>query len=169
MGKALIALKNTDVVAQYGERSFREFVEKHVMPYTTAYRCMRVSEHFTESTATKLGIRKAQLLHRYVEVAELRTSAESLAKSDQKIGSPRKAISTLSTRDIEVLIQQTKMQEGRAQIPKPSAKTKRAVAKMRTEFIQHFGVVPKMRIDMKRGVVELELPLSEAGEIVGVG
>lgn len=167
MGAALNALKRTDVVTQYGETSWRVFVEKHVMPYTTAHRCMTVSEHFTKATASKLGIRKAQLLHRYAEVAKLRTSAEQLAKTDRKIGSPRRAISALSTRDLEVLIQQTKMQAGRAKIPKPTPKIKRAVAEMKAQFVERFGVVPTVRIDMKRGVVELEIPLSEAGDIVG--
>lgn len=167
MGVALNTLKERGVVAQYGESNFRTFVEKHVMPFTTAHRCMVVSQNFTKTTAAKLGIRKAQLLHRYVELAKVRLSAEKLAKADRKIGSPAKAISTLSTRDIEGLIQQVKMREGKAKIPKPSAETRRAVAKVKAKFIAEFGVVPTVRIDMKRGVVELEIPLSEASAIVG--
>lgn len=112
-------------------------------------------------------MRKAQLLYRYVEVAKLRLSAEKLAKADRKLGSPAKAISVLSTRDLETLIQQVKMREGKAKIPKPSAEMKRTVAKVKAKFIAEFGVVPTVRIDMKRGVVELEIPLSEAGAIVG--
>lgn len=167
MGATLNALKQTEVVAQYGETNFKTFVEKHVMPYSNAYRCMVAAEHFTKATATKLGLRKAQLLHSYLVLSKHRQSAEKMAKADRKVGSPRRAISTLSTRDLETLIKQVRMQDGKSKIPKPTPQIRRTVAKMKAKFVAEFGVVPTVRIDMKRGVVELEIPLSEAGRVVG--
>lgn len=161
MGKELADLDKPSVLALYGARSFSEFLEAHIMPYRTARRWIDVSTHYPKSMALRLGIHRGFHLLRYVEVAGLEESAKQLARRDAHIGSPPKAISAYTTRELAALVSVERMRAGQTKVPKASRRHKSAVAKFKRDFEERYGFAHKSRLNMKRGVLEIEVPLDE--------
>lgn len=161
VGKELATLDRPAVLRAYGEPNFEAFVAKHVMPAATAHRYMAVAKEYPEVLALRLGIEKAFHLVQYVRVAKLRRSAKVIARSDGKIGSPPRALSTLSAADIAGMVQAAKMGAGRAALPKATRRETRVAQETARSIEEHLGVDARMRVNKAKDLVRIDLKLSE--------
>lgn len=161
VGKELASLDRPAVLSAYGVPNFEAFVARHVMPAATAHRYMAVAREYPEVLALRLGIEKAFHLVQYVRVAKLRRSAKVIAQSDAKIGSPPRALSTLSATDIAGMVQVLKMGAGRAALPKPTRQETRVAQQTVRSIEAHLGVDARMRVNKAKDLVRIDLKLSE--------
>jgi hypothetical protein len=157
----LRTLNKPEVLRLFQAATFTEFIEDNIMPVSTAHRWMQVSKAYTKPVALKLGIYRAYHLLRYTKVKGLRATAQELAARDAKIGSPPKRISEYSGRQLQLLVTQARLQAGRDAIPGITRVQQQAVKRFKRTFEDRFGFAPKSRINMKRGVVEFEVPMDE--------
>lgn len=161
VGQMLLALDRTEVLATFGAPTFDAFLDAHVMPAVTAHRYMTVAREFEPEQAAALGVEKAFHLVQYARVARTRFRAAVLAKRDVRLGKPGKRVSAMSATEIADAVRQAKMNAGRAATPKPTRREHRAAKELVTQFEERFGVDATMRIDKKRGVLRLEVKLSD--------
>lgn len=161
VGQMLLALDRPEVLAAFGAPTFDAFLDAHVMSATTAHRYMTVAREFAGDQAAALGVEKAFHLVQYARVAKTRFRASVLAKRDAKIGKPAKRISALSATEVADAVRRQKMDAGRAATPKASSRERRAAKQLVAQFEDRFGLDAVMRIDKKRGVLRLEVKLSD--------
>ncbi|MFT5357079.1 MAG: hypothetical protein ACI9KE_004309 [Polyangiales bacterium] len=161
VGKELATLDRSAVLSTYREPSFESFVAKYVMPAATAHRYMAVAKEYPEVLALRLGIEKAFHLVQYVRVAKLRRSAKEIAQSDGKVGSPPRALSTLSATDIAGMVQVAKMGAARDAQPKATRQETRAARDTVRSIEAHLGIDARMRINKAKDLVRIDLKLSE--------
>ena len=160
IGKALPALNRPEIFQLYGVRTFAELVTKHILPYRTAARFIRVAAEYSETTVQSLGVEKAYQLARLAQLdAKIKTKPELLAKRDAVLG--KKRISAMSARDIEALADAAAMRAGKSRTPKPSAAQRASVEAFREYLVDHLEMPAKTKIDAKRQVVIIEVPLAE--------
>ena len=161
MGKELIALDRTEVIQAFGARDFAAFLNAEVMPAATAHRYMTVAKEYPEVLALRLGIEKAFHLVQYVRIAKLRRTAKVIARTDGKLGSPPRALSTLSATDIAAMVQVLKMGAGRAALPKATRHETRVARETARSIEEHLGVDARMRVNKAKDLVRIDLKLSE--------
>lgn len=164
VGTMLIGLDRPEVLTAFGVRSFAAFLDAHVMPSATANRYMTVAREFEAEPAAALGVVKAFHLVQYARVARTRFRASALAARDAKIGKPAQRISAMTAAEVADAVRQVKMDAGRAALPRPSRLEQRAAKRLVSEFEARFGMDATMRIDKKRGVLRLEVKLSDLME-----
>ena len=164
VGMELLALDRPEVLAAFGAPTFAAFLDKHVMPAGTANRYMTVAREFSVAQVSELGVLKAFHLVQYARVAATPFRASVLAKRNVKIGTPARPISMLTAEQVADAVRMQKMTEGRAAVPRATAKQRRAATELVAQFEERFGVDAKMRIDTKRGVIRLEVKLSDLME-----
>ncbi len=161
VGKALLELDRPEVLAAFGVPSFKAFLDAHVMPAVTAHRYMTVAREYDAAQAAELGVLKAFHLVQYAQVTRSSLTAATLARRDSRIGRPPRRISTLSATEVADAVRQQKMDAGRAALPAPTRDERRAAKAFVTRVETELGVDATMRIDKKRGVLRLEVKLSE--------
>ena len=164
VGKMLLGLDRPEVLAAFEAKSFAAFLDAHVMPAGTANRYMTVAREFEADQAAALGVLKGFHLVQYARVAPTRLRAAVLAKRDAKIGKPARRLSTMTAAEVADAVRQVKMDAGRAALPRATVKERRAAQRLVTEFEERFGMDATMRIDKKRGVLRLEVKLSDLVE-----
>lgn len=163
IGKALPALNRPEVLELYDAKTFSELVSNHILPYRTAARFIRVAKEYTEGTAQKLGVEKAYQLARLAELdKKIKSKPELLAKRDAVLG--KKRISKMSARDIEALADAAKMNAGKGKAKKPTSDEKAAVKAFEADLAEFLEMRTKTKIDAKRRVVVIEVPLDEVVE-----
>lgn len=161
IGRELASLDRPAVFAAFGVPTFRAFLDAHVMPAASAYRFIAVAREFDEPLAIQLGVEKAYQLTRYVEVANVGIRPRVLAKNDRRIGTPKRRISQMTASDIENLVRTQTLQTARAAIPKATARDRRAAQDFVKRIEVDYGVDATVRVDKKRGVVRVEVKLSD--------
>ncbi len=164
IGKQLLALDRPEVLAAFGVKTFDQFLDAHVMPAGSAHRYMTVAREYDAAQAAELGVTKAYHLVQYARLAATPFRASVLARRDVKIGLPKRPISTLTAVDVADAVRRLKMDQGKAAIPKPSTRERSAAKRLVAQFEDRFGLDATMRIDKKRGVLRLEVKLSELVE-----
>ena len=164
VGVELLALDRPEVMAAFGARTFNEFLDAHVMPSASAHRYMTVAGEFSAAQVATLGVLKAFHLVQYARVAATPFRASVLATRDVKIGKPARRLSLLSASEVADAVRMQKMTAGRAAVPKASREERRVAQQVVKQFEERFGVDAKMRIDTKRGVLRLEVKLSDLME-----
>lgn len=164
VGQALNALDTPEILDAYQVPSFAAFLELHGIAQTTARRAMTVAREFAPETAKALGVTKAFHLFQYANASDAPHSAQTLAKRNLRIGSAGTRVSDLSARQIENEVRLLKLAQGRASIPRISTRQRRLVRTFGTQFEERFGVDAKFRIDAKKKVLRIEVPLSELEE-----
>jgi len=99
VGRALRKLSEEPLYLAMGYDSFADLLRgERLMPRTTAYKLMSVTEAFTAPHAKKLGFEKAYALLAYVQATPQKDVAPMLAKTDARIGN--RHISKMSVRQI---------------------------------------------------------------------
>ena len=161
IGRELASLDRPAVFAAFGVPNFRAFLDAHVMPANSAYRFIAVAREFDEPLAVQLGVEKAYQLTRYVEVAKVGMRASLLAESDRAIGTPKRRISQMTARDIENLVRTQTLQTARAAAPRPTARDRKAAHNFAKRIEADYGVDATVRVDKKRGVVRVEVRLTD--------
>jgi len=73
----------------------------------------------------------------------------------------------MTAAEVADAVRRVKMDAGRAAVPKASSKERRAAQRLVAQFDERFGMDATMRIDKKRGVLRLEVKLSDL--VGGVG
>ncbi|MBO6940920.1 MAG: hypothetical protein JJ863_38450 [Deltaproteobacteria bacterium] len=160
-GEMLLALDRPDVLAAFGAKTFNQFLDEHVMPSGTAHRYMTVAREFERDQAVELGVSKAYHLVQYATIAKTRSRASALATRDAKIGKPGKRISAMSAAEVADAVRREKMDAGRAAVAKATTRERKAAKALVAQFEERFGMDATMRIDKKRGVLRLEVKLSD--------
>lgn len=161
VGKELLKLDRPAVIAAYGERTFRGFVDAHVMPSHTAQRYMSVAKAFDEDLALRLGVTKAFHLYQYASIAKTRASAAALARRDAKIGTPPTKISDLRGVDIQNMVRALKLGAARAAKPKATKRETRVAQETVRAIEELLGVDARVRVNKGRDLVRLEVKLSD--------
>ena len=161
IGRELASLDRPAVFAAFGVPNFRAFLDAFVMPAASAYRFIAVATEFDEPLAVQLGVEKAYQLTRYVEVAKIGMRASLLATSDRAIGTPKRRVSEMTARDIENLVRTQTLQKARAAIPRPTPRDRKAARAFAKRIETDYGVDATVRVDKKRGVVRVEVKLSD--------
>lgn len=160
-GEMLLALDRPEVLAAFGAPTFDHFLAAHVMPVARAHRYMTVAREFERDQAAELGVTKAFHLVQYAHVTKTRFRASVLAKRDAKIGKPAKRISAMSAAEVADAVRLHKMDAGRAKVAKATTRERKAAKQLVAQFEERFGMDATMRIDKKRGVLRLEVKLSD--------
>jgi hypothetical protein len=100
IGQALRVLQQKAVYTALGHRSFDELLAKrNLMSRSLAYELVRTAARYTRETAVALGREKANALLAYVDATPAEDVAETLARSDARIGAT--PISTATAEAIE--------------------------------------------------------------------
>lgn len=160
IGKALPSLNRPEVLQLYKVRTFAELVSKHILPYRTAARFIRVAKVFSEPTAQKLGVEKAYQLARLAELnPKIKSPPEVLAKRDAVLSKRR--ISKMSARDIEALADAAAMRAGKTRTKQPSKNETAAVRALAADLNEFLEMPTRTKIDAKRRIVVIELPLDD--------
>lgn len=160
IGKALIELNRSEVLALYQAKSFEQFVSTHVLPYRTAARFIRVAREYDAETAQMLGVEKAYQLARRAE--QMKQSPQALAKRNAKLAGKR--ISKLSAREIEDMVSAAAMQAAKKKRPTPTEAEKKSVSAFRKDLVAYFEMQTKVTIDAKDRMVLIAVPLDEVLE-----
>ena len=164
VGTMLLRLDRPEVLTAYEAKSFAAFLDAHVMPAATANRYMTVARELGADQATALGVLKAFHLVQYARVARTRLRAAALAERDARIGKPARRISAMTAAEVADAVRRVKMDAGRAAVPKATRLEQRAARRLVSQFEERFGMDATMRIDKKRGVLRLEVKLSDLFE-----
>lgn len=161
VGRELAGLDRREVFEAFGVPTFRAFLEAHVMPASSAYRYITVAREYEPDLAKELGVTKAYALAQYASTAGLRDSPRVLAANDRRIGNHGRRVSELTVRELETMTRLATMQTARASIPKATRRETKAVRELTAQFEDRFGLDAKTRIDKKRGVLRIEVKLSD--------
>ena len=161
VGTELLALDRPEVLVTFGVQTFAAFLDAHVMPSGTANRYMTVAREYAAEQVAQLGVLKAFHLVQYAQVAKTRFRASVLATRDAKIGMPPRALSTMTADEVAAAVRMQKMTVGRAKVPRATSKERRAAKQFVAQLEERFGLDATMRIDKKRGVLRLEVKLSD--------
>lgn len=162
VGKALNELNRPEVLRAFEVRRFDRFCDRHVLPYRTVERYMKVARHFTEDAAVEMRLMRAYHLARYVERSRTKWSAMQLKERNARLGKARKRLSEMNSSELKLLADTAT--EGDATPSEPSAEEARSVENFSGQVLEFLDLPGKVKVDRKRGRVTLEFALEEVLE-----
>lgn len=113
VGVGLRKLAQPQMYSSLGYSSFRGLLEKEqLLPRTTAYRLIAVSEAFGTRDVKRLGAARAYELLAYAEATPAEDLAKELAREDARIG--RRKVSSMSVRELREATRKVRAATGRA-------------------------------------------------------
>ena len=161
IGRALLTLDRPDVWRDtYGLRSFAAFIEKKLMPYSTARRLLVVAKKYSKAIAAQIGLERGYQLHRLTENdPQIRRSAQQLWTANIPLGpkGKKKKVRTMSAAEIASLVQQAILQAGRSRSPSPTP----AMKKSARAYKKARPYDTRLRFDMKNQDVVIRISIED--------
>ena len=158
IGQALVALDEPEVWAAFGERSYRAFLEEHVMPFSTARRLITVAQRYTKAIAKAIGLERGWQLDRLARLdPKIKRSPQQLWQRNAKLGSKKKPVRQMTGAEIEALVRGAQLRSAKSTIPKPTPAMKQAVKAYKSNLPYEADV----DLDLKKGRVRITVDLED--------
>lgn len=158
IGQALVALDTPEVWTAYGLRSYRAFLDEHVMPFSTARRLITVAKRYTKAIAKQIGLERGWQLDRLARIdPKIKRSPQQLWQRNTKLGSKKKPVRQMTGPEIEALVRGAQLRSAKTNIRKPSVAMKQSVKNYKKKHPYETDV----DIDLKRSKVHVTIDLEE--------
>ena len=156
IGQAMLALDKPEVWRDtYHLKSFRAFIQDHVMPYTTARRMLVVASTYTKAIAKQIGLSRGFELVRYAEATK--RNARQLWARNAPLGKAKIPVRQLSAAKIAALTQGAELQKRKKPRPKPSPAMERSKRAYKTSF----DYDTEVHIDVENEEVLVKIALAD--------
>lgn len=160
IGQMLVELRKPEIWELYAETSFKDFLNQHVLPHSTALRFIKFAQSYSETIAGEIGLERGIQLARLAKEKQLGNPQTLWTRNAVLQQTPRKRAKQLSAADIERLTKAAILQKAKANLPEPTDE-EAAVNRLKKRFTKALGLDADFGVDVKKRKVRIELDLDD--------
>lgn len=161
IGQMLVELRKPEIWELYAETSFKDFLNEHVLPHSTALRFIKFAQSYSETIAGEIGLERGIQLARLAKEKQLGNPQTLWTRNAVLQQTPRKRAKQLSAADIERLTKAAMLQKAKANLPEPTDEEEAAVNRLKKRFTKALGLDADFGVDVKKRKVRIELDLDD--------